>query len=232
MKKSFLYTAAAMALVTASLPAHADGWYARADLSLIADGTADHDTLVANVPGALAVNSESQDMWGGDIGLGYEFGDGFRIEGVLGYRSGDLDVSSAVVPGLVTAPPAVSAPDGDLDSWEAMLNVLYDFNEGGRLRPYVGVGMGAADVDAKAHNLVNSTTGTPVNGFSDSDTGFAYQGLIGLGYKLSDRTTLDVGYRHFGAMGLEFEGPGEYDTTYTDNSIMVGCVGLRGFERH
>ena len=42
------------------------------------------------------------------------------------------------------------------------------------------------------------------NGFSDTAAGVAYQALLGVGFALTDRLTLDVGYKYFTAEELEF----------------------------
>ncbi|HBH44098.1 MAG TPA: cell envelope biogenesis protein OmpA, partial [Hyphomonas atlantica] len=63
------------------------------------------------------------------------------------------------------------------------------------------------------------------NGFGDSDTGFAYQGLLGLGYKVSEKLTLDLGYRYKVAEDLEFggyNGGTNYDADYTAHLATVG----------
>ncbi len=64
--------------------------------------------------------------------------------------------------------------------------------------------------------------------FTDSETAFAYQGLAGIGYSLSERLKLDLGYKYFAVEDLDFNGVGPlgearvYDTDYRDHSVTLG----------
>ena len=101
MKKTLMCATAAAAFATAGLAAHAeDGWYARGDVQYGFAGELDHDPVTEYVAGTLEGSSDSDEMLGGQLGLGYDFDNGFRLEGVGGYRSGELDVPSSFSPGL------------------------------------------------------------------------------------------------------------------------------------
>ena len=63
-------------------------------------------------------------MLGGQLGLGYDFDNGFRVESVLGYRGGELSVPSAFGPGLTGV---ASDPHGNLQIADLMVNGIYDF---------------------------------------------------------------------------------------------------------
>lgn len=215
---------AAAAFATVGFSAHAEGWYGRSDLQYNFDGRIDHDTQTSNVLGALSGDTKASEAFGADVGLGYGFSNGLRFEGVLGYKSGDLDVTrtvSSVVPGL-TVNPAGTASSVDL-----FLNGLYDFNSEGTVKPYIGVGVGGVRLDAKVANRVRGT-GTNLsaaNGFNDTATGLAYQGLAGIGFKMTDRLTLDLGYKYLSAQDLEFDGNHggpAYDVDYTDHTATLG----------
>ena len=228
MKKTLMCATAAAAFATAGLAAHADdGWYGRADVQYGFSGELDHDPVTQDVPGSLQGSSDSDEMLGGQLGLGYNFDNGFRLEGALGYRGGELNVPSDFGMGVTGV---ASDPHGNLQIADFMLNGFYDFNRAGKVQPYIGLGVGGARLNAKASNLNVGTAGNwaAVNGFNETDTTLAYQGLLGLGYKVSDRLTLDLGYKYFVADDLEFAGnPSDgtdYDGTYTDH---VATVGLR-----
>ncbi|HAE28164.1 MAG TPA: cell envelope biogenesis protein OmpA, partial [Hyphomonas adhaerens] len=220
---------AAAAFATAGLAAHAEeGWYARGDVQYGFSGDLDHDPAVSNVVGSLESSSDADENLGGQLGLGYAMANGVRLEGTLGYRGGDLDVPNDFAPGLTAV---TLAPAGNLQIADLMLNGIYDFNRDGKWQPYVGLGVGAARLSAKASNLQYGTAGNlaAANGFNDSSTSLAYQGLLGLGYKVSDRLTMDFGYKYF-ATGddLSFDGvPGggtSYDGSFSEH---VATVGLR-----
>ncbi|MEH6411066.1 MAG: outer membrane beta-barrel protein, partial [Hyphomonas sp.] len=167
MKKTLMCATAAAAFASAGMVAQAEeGWYGRADAQYSFDGKLDHDPVDQDVIGTMGSSSDIDDTWGGDIGLGYGFDNGIRLEGVLGYNSGDLAVPSDV---NGTLPLTVSNPDGYLQSVDLMLNGIYDFNREGVFQPYVGIGIGAIRASAKASNLnyVSGTDLSAANGFAD-----------------------------------------------------------------
>ena len=93
MNKTLMCATAAAALASAGLTAHAEGWYGRTDLQYSFDGRLDHDPAVANTRGALARDSDTTEVLGAGVGLGYGFENGLRFETALGYRTGDLKPS-------------------------------------------------------------------------------------------------------------------------------------------
>lgn len=196
MIRKFVRAAMIAALLSsAASVAHAEGWYSRADVGYSTDG-------------ALEVNGTDLDLennWSGHLGAGYAFGNGFRLEGELGYRNNDFEDL-----------------DGEATSTSLMANLFYDFRRDQRMRPYVGVGVGAAKVEAEG------AVG-PIS-FDDDDTVVAYQGLIGVAFDVTDRLDIDVGYRYFvapdvGVSGI-FSGEGEepfsFDGDYEHQAITVG----------
>jgi OOP family OmpA-OmpF porin len=126
---------------------------------------------------------------------GREIGDGFRGEGEVLY----LDSSGK------------HAGSGDLKTIAGMVNGYYDFNRQGAWQPFVGAGVGFAQVKVDG-------------GISDGDdTGFAYQLKVGVSHPFNDRLTGEVAYRYFGVNGLEFgNGPGRLDGDFTTQAVTVG----------
>ncbi len=171
MKKTLLCATAAAAFATVGATAHAeDGWYARADAQFSFEGTLDQDgatDVIGTIPGKSTLNETG----GAAVGMGYGFENGLRLEGVLGNRGGPLDVS----PDVNGAIGGTLSRSGYASVTDLMLNGLYDFNKGGTVRPYIGLGVGGARVDAKASNRVAfvGDDGNALNGFSDKSTGIA-----------------------------------------------------------
>ena len=196
MIRKFVRAAMIAALLSsAASVAHAEGWYSRADVGYSVDG-------------ALEVEGEDLDFennWSGHIGAGYVYGSGFRLEGELGYRTNDLEDL-----------------DGEATSTSLMANLFYDFRRDQRVRPYVGVGVGAAKVEAEG--------GVGPISFDDDDTVIAYQGIVGVAFDVTDRLDIDVGYRYFvasdvglsGVIDLEGEEPFSFDGDYEHQAITVG----------
>jgi outer membrane protein OmpA-like peptidoglycan-associated protein len=202
MKKLMSTLAVAALMSTAAGAAHAtEGWYGRADVGYSIDGQLD-------------VDQSSEDIgldndWMESIGVGYAFSHGFRVEGEFSHRFNDVETNTEVL-------------DGDVRAWAAMFNLYYDFNRGGRLEPYVGLGVGAARLNASAvFNAGNDE-------FDDDDTVAAYQAMAGVAIGLTDRLDLDIGYRYFYAPDAEFDGledgvvPTTYSADYTHQAVTVG----------
>jgi outer membrane protein OmpA-like peptidoglycan-associated protein len=203
--------ALAAILAGASGAAHAtEGWYGRADVGWSFEGEADFGPS----PGFGGWGDATMDHdLSEHLGLGYAFQNGFRLEGELGHRFNQLDG-----PGVF----GHAFDEGDVHAWSAMANLFYDFNRGGQLEPYIGVGVGAARVN------VGCTDNIPPAWFVDGeDTVFAYQGMVGFAVGLGQQWDLDIGYRYFKADGVEYDSiqgattlTGEMD--YEHQAVTVG----------
>lgn len=149
--------------------------------------------------------TNSEDGWFGEGGLGCSFGGsrGVRFEAMLGYRgSRKIDgepqiydpgppVGGPVVPGVPIDDPLHTS----ITTTTLMLNAYKDFGNFGGFIPYVGAGIGVAyhqmdDVYFTGNpNLLNRIKG-------DNDIAFAWSLMAGVGYQISDKAILDVGYRY------------------------------------
>jgi OOP family OmpA-OmpF porin len=89
------------------------------------------------------------------------------------------------------------------------VNGYYNFFNKGAWRPFVGAGVGVADVRS----------------FGASDTRFAYQAKVGIDHPFSDRLTGEVAYRYVGVPGLRAEG--ESGGFHGDYHASLVTVGLR-----
>jgi opacity protein-like surface antigen len=202
MVRSTVSLAAALAAITLAANAYAqdagsqasndkalttsDGWYfsGSAGLSFLEEqnnrnrsGSVNFDTSGAN-PGF--------DVTGA---LGKDLGNGFRAEGELGYRQIELGHGTVYSPGGTGI--ATGYATGNSHAVSLMGNGYYDFKFGSPIVPYVGVGIGMADV---------SMDGVSINGspaVSDSDLAFAYQAMVGIGYQITPTGTIYTGYRYF-----------------------------------
>lgn len=109
---------------------------------------------------------------------------------------------------------------GRMDTTTVMLNGYYDFDFGGDLNPYVGVGIGNAEED-----VVFSTVDG--NLLRDKENGFAWQLIGGLEYQATPRVSVFGQYRYFQAddpsFGLKLL-PGSVDV---ENQFQAFEIGLR-----
>jgi len=206
MKKMKTTLALAALMSGAAGVAHAtEGWYGRADVGYSFSGGLDGDIADGNNSAEYDVDFGND--WMGALGLGYAFQNGFRAEGELGYRYNDWGPETI-------ADPVDFDVEGYARSWSAMANLFYDFNRGGGVEPYVGVGVGAARIGAGIDGVG-----------SDQDTVLAYQALAGLAFDVTEQLDVDVGVRYFMAPEVEMDVGGL--TTEFDYDHAAVTLGLR-----
>ena len=88
------------------------------------------------------------------------------------------------------------------DDFGILANVLYDFNAGGTIVPYIGAGAGIAFVRTSALN------------FSSDSTQFAYQAILGVGYNIDPTFRVNLDARYYGTTSPNLVG-----NTYSNNNI-------------
>jgi len=145
-----------------------------------------------------------------------------RIEGELGYRANDLDslnVTSLTLAGVGTfSGLATASLDGDVSALTGMANVWYDIPTGTNWTPFLGGGIGFANVNMEINHV-----GTVATSLDDSDTVFAYQFGAGIGYKVSPQSTVTLSYRFLGTSDTEFSvGSETIESEYQNHSILLG----------
>lgn len=158
-----------------------------------------------------ATTSQEVDLENGFVGnfaVGHGYGNGVRTELELGFRENDVDSVSG----------GGGASTGDVSSWSAMVNALYDFNASGKLQPYIGVGAGIARLDVSG---ASPSAGTIID---DADTTFAWQGMAGVAYAVSERVKLTLGYRYFAVPDASFNSSAgtSFDSDYASHDILFG----------
>lgn len=179
MKKHLKRSIALAALLTALTVGAAqaeEGWYGRIDAGYSFDGEIELDDT----------DFDLDDDWMADVGLGYGFMNGFRAEGELAYRNNEIDLIGE-----------------DAEVWSLMANLFYDFNRGGTFQPYLGAGVGYAQLDT----------------LGEEEESWAWQGRAGVGIRLGERATLDIGYRYFSMEDLDLFG---IDSDYTHEAATIG----------
>ena len=123
------------------------------------------------ISGAAAVaipgNSDINTGYEVNGAVGYDFDPG-RLEFAIGYQDHDLKNFSS-----------------NLSYWTFLANGYYDFDAGlgEGIKPYLMGGLGVADEHYSPKNT--------------NDTVFAWQLGTGLGFKIDNNTTFELGYRFF-----------------------------------
>jgi opacity protein-like surface antigen len=162
-----------------------------------------------------SVRARLDDGFGGTLAIGRRLGP-VRAEIEGGYREADVDSASGF--GLN------AAGTGRLSALSAMVNVFIDpaFRLG-PFQPYIGGGAGIARFRARNVSAVGLPVLPPVTqigGIDASTTGFAYQGMAGLGVATGDSGAITIGYRYFATPSV------------TTNVPLLGSVRISGLKTH
>ena len=121
---------------------------------------------------------------------------GYNINGAVGYNFDPYRLEAAV--GYQRHD--LKHVSGNVDYWTFMANAYYDYDAGLGFKPYLMGGLGAA----RSH-------------FSPTDhnkTEFVWQVGTGVGFKIADNTTFDLGYR--------FVRPDTDDLNFNSHNIIAG----------
>jgi outer membrane protein OmpA-like peptidoglycan-associated protein len=173
-KAILLGTVAAVSIAAAQQSeARNQGWY----IGLEGGGTWVDDNSAlwdADPTPGFPVSLDFDTGWAVLATVGYGFDNHWRIELEGGYRHNDMDVTGAT-----------NRLGGDFEELSLMVNVLYDVPLTEKLAFTVGVGVGAdyAQFDDRTMQ-------------EDEDWNFAYQGIVGFSYEISNRFDLTLTYRY------------------------------------
>jgi OOP family OmpA-OmpF porin len=160
--------------------------------------------------GGAKVNTEMKDGYVVVGAVGRQYGN-IRAELEGSYRANDVD-------GHNVGGPVLEGSRGESKVMAGMGNLYYDIPTGGALTPYLGGGVGAADVQFE--NYGTNATGTVLD---DGETVFAYQGIAGLNYALTGNVSLNAEYRYFATADVEVQsGTRTSDVEYRTHNVIGG----------
>lgn len=153
--------------------------------------------------GVLPRNIDAKPGFTGELGMGYDFG-GFRLEGTVGHNTAALNSARLS--------DRAFAGSGRVKSLDIGVAGYVDFNSEGRLKPFVGAGIGASRIDLRATRLAVPATATTqaqaaqIAGtrIRDRDWGFRWHLDAGAGYALTPTTTLELAGRYSRTSALDF----------------------------
>ncbi len=130
---------------------------------------------------------------------GFYVQDNIRLEGELSYRTNDLDKVGGISIG------------GEAETLALMMNAFFDFKLESNVEPYLGAGIGLADVDYT------------ISGLRYDDTVLAIQLVGGAGIEIAPATQLTVDYRLFVTDEIRVgSGAGFGKVDYTNSAFSVG----------
>lgn len=158
--------------------------------------------------GSAAATESFKNSFGGMLSAGRYITPDFRTELEVGYRELKTKATSIVADGT----EYINNSSTKLKTFSGMGNVYYNFPLNIPVSPYVGGGIG----------MVRDNT--------DKANAFAYQLMTGIDYKLSDTSTVFMGYRYFQTTDFKYnyniDGVGNVNTKASAN-IQAIDIGYR-----
>ena len=208
------------AVVANSMPAQAEGLYVAAagGVSYLQD--ADN----RNVTPLVDVKSSYDRGWVVSGAVGYALPGGFRLEAEVAYRKVKVDELDIVQDGGLgvalgggSLNGVTVAAEGHETALSVMANMWYDINTGTPFTPYIGGGIGFAEISL---DKLSAAGALIVDGRDDV---FAYQLGAGVGYAVTSNLTLTVDYRFFGTTNATFTDiTGDFHSEVQNHSVMGG----------
>jgi opacity protein-like surface antigen len=211
----------------------AGGWYIRGDV-----GYANMDSKGVHYHGGSGLfdTADAGSLYSLGGGVGYQITDMFRVDVTGDYEfngkfRGTTSTETVSCDG-VTIGTCNSVDEAEYTVFELMANAYADFGTFSGFTPYVGAGLGLAQInwdDLKGTNVdqdgVEIESG-PYDG--RSSTRFAWALMAGTSYDLSSNMKLDLGYRYKRIEGGEMFGEkGEslavgYDKGFNLHQVKLG----------
>jgi opacity protein-like surface antigen len=184
------------------------GWYLRGDIGVSQNQKpGDYGYGSADFTGTKTDNS-----FVGSIGFGYQFNDMFRADATLEWMP-SYDVKGATTCATWTTsdctgdPTLATGERTKLNSFLLMANGYVDLASWNGLTPYVGAGLGVANLQVGAHESVTLGAASAARSFGEKDNwSLAASAMVGASYSFGNGLMLDVGYRYLWIDGGETKG--------------------------
>jgi opacity protein-like surface antigen len=179
------------------------GWYLRGDVGMTNSSATLFNNNYATVPAGglqqLGEGFTGGTSWG--LGAGYQFSNWFRADITGEYRSrvGFTGTDIATFPGAVFS----DVYQGGYTSWVGLVNVYADLGTWWCITPFVGAGVGAANIRTtglqdSGSNLTGGVLSGGASYFANgaSTTNLAWAVHAGLAYHVNRNFTVELAYRY------------------------------------
>ncbi len=137
--------------------------------------------------------------WNAGGAIGYRF-NAWRVEVEGSYMQHSANGNARNLFIAVNGPFVAGTLNvNDLEIVTVLANGYYDFDMGNNFVPYVGLGLGWGQTQSRFNFFPVAANG----GFNTTWTrnGFAFQGVLGLDYKITDNVRLGIAYHAVGITG-------------------------------
>jgi len=179
-----------------------NGWYLRGDIGMTNQGFKNLFQRLYDTPGTsveqVGHGWDSSTFFG--LGLGYKLNDWFRADITGEYRGrANFHGSDNVV---FTGGQGVDNYSGSKSEWVFMANAYVDLGTWYNLTPYVGVGVGMADIKISGFRddgiafIGGALTNSVAYAADASKWNFAWSAQAGVTYKVTPAMSIDLGYRY------------------------------------
>jgi opacity protein-like surface antigen len=194
------------------------GWYLRGDIGMTNQSVKLHVNAYDTLPAGTSFQQLGHEFKGGTsfgLGVGYQFNSWFRADITGEYRS---KVAFSGTDFFMFNPggPLADAYTGGISSWVGLVNAYADLGTWWCITPFVGVGVGAANIKTSGFTDVATFPASAINPrassfFADgaSTTNFAWAAHAGLAYKVTNNFTVELAYRYLD-MGTAVHGQGQF----------------------
>jgi len=194
--------------------ANRTGFYVAAHLgnAFVADSDYEFDG------GTVTASHEPLALFGSGV-VGLDMGNGLSVEAELSYQSADLNKLTVTGSGSLAGISASTEDvQGSMSSLAIMANAKLALGRGGGFNPYVLAGLGLAQISVDGVQETGSASTIDDSGFA-----FAYQAGAGIMVPLTERASVDLGYRYFGTTDadMSFEGS-DYTAGFSSHTVLVG----------
>ena len=216
--KHYLLAAAALAAIASPAVARDHEWYVGVEGGAIRpqkthfDYSAVRNGTQINVPGGVSIKHKTG--IDADVIGGYDFGL-IRAEAEIGYkRAGFKNATQAF---------GTYNVNGHTSVLSSMGNVLLDFGAGSGVRFYIGGGAGVARVK---YDISASSLGLGTPNLVDRKAKFAYQGIAGVAFPISENIDLGLKYRYFNVGKLNYHDAvgGDYHGRFRSSSLLASLI--------
>lgn len=219
------------------------GWYLRGDIGVAANtigdfGVFDGAQRLGSAQGFELRSKSFSETVSIGIGAGYQFNSWFRVDVTGEFRGGGrlrgYDYVAFASGGGTTH--QTNNYQGDVRSWAMMANFYVDLGTYctfGCLTPYLGAGVGFAhhtvsgfsDTSTGFNTVLGATGSLGSYAVTSSKTTFAWALMAGVGYRVSERLSLELGYRYLNMGSLPVLSLINNDPTVIENrSVRVRNV--------